>query len=211
MIDSVTVSLFNFWFDKFDRFDNQKQEPQNSDCETSRLVYVMTAHMRVSSFFHCLQIFHFSCICKSGQILNMNTEEWLLDWPARIILKTLPLILPVFFKAGAAEISAAISESAGKSISGSLIAVSLCITCSANQPFLLWVTNIHICLYICIYAQVCKKDQNSTKKIFPGFWLVSFPVGCWAESPFARFAISLISPPQCCSWCTDQGYLAASF
>ena len=69
----------------------------------------------------------------------------------------LPLILPVFFKAGAAEISAAISESAGKSISGSLIAVSLCITCSANQPFLLWVTNI------CTYPHICTSMQKKIK------------------------------------------------
>ena len=35
-VDSVTVSLFafNFWF------DNRKQEPKNSDCETSWLVYL---------------------------------------------------------------------------------------------------------------------------------------------------------------------------
>ena len=123
----------------------------------------MTAHMRVSSCFCCLQIFHFSCICKSGQILNMNTEEWLLDWPAQFFWKqdyieTLPLILPVFFKAGAAEISAAIiSESAAKRISGSLIAVSLCITCSANQPFLLWVTNI------CTYLHICTSMQKRIK------------------------------------------------
>ena len=48
-----------------------------------------------------------------------------------------------------------------KSISGSLIAVSLCITCSANQPFLLWVTNIHICIYLHICTSMQKRDQNS--------------------------------------------------
>ena len=95
---------------------------------------------------------------------NFKHEHWrvtseLTSSVNKIILKILPLILPVFFKAGAAEISAAISESAGKRISGSLIAVSLCITCSANQPFLLWVTNIHICIYL----HICKSMQKRIK------------------------------------------------
>ena len=47
IVDSVTFSLFALTSD-FTNSDNQKQEPKNSDCETSWLVYPIVISRQVS-------------------------------------------------------------------------------------------------------------------------------------------------------------------